>query len=174
MESLFPDRIAQLRKPGRKLAEVSLLALDSETMGKKRFSLMDILKFSCAFELFKTMFDYARYAGVTDLLITMHPKHEDLYRYLQFETIGRVKPYSSACGHLALPMRMDVAHALKTSRQSGPGAYFLSGTTAASLLKSGHSFSGGEVRELLFENLNLWTQLTPEMQSCFRVAYPEL
>lgn len=127
LETIFPGEIASLRKPGRKVAEVGLLALDSSSFNKGSFSLTDFQKLTGSFRLFKILFDYARtIGGVTDLVIGMHPKHKDLYRYLHFETLGPVRSYPGAQGKPALLMHLDLAHVMSTaSLKRGAGLYFL-------------------------------------------------
>ncbi len=109
MEKTFPDLIPELRKKGGKIAEVSLLTLDREAFKKSRFTLTDSHKLTGSFWLFKSMLDYARLAaGVTDLLITVHPKHEKLYRNFAFSPLGKPASYDGAEGNPGLPMHLDV------------------------------------------------------------------
>ena len=128
LETIFPEEIASLRKPGRKIAEVGLLALDGEAFSRHSFSLTDFQKLTGSFRMFKILFDYARtMGGVTDLIIGMHPKHKDLYRYLHFDAVGPVRSYPGAQGKPALLMHMDLNYVISTaSIHKGAGLYFLS------------------------------------------------
>ncbi len=175
LEPLFPKEIAALRKPGRRLAEVGLLALDLKTVGKNLFSLGNFRKQACLFRLFKMMFDYARFAGMTDLVIGMHPKHATLYRYLTFKEIGPVRSYPGACGKPALPMWMDMEDTLKTvSTAYGKGAFFLKETAPRQTLEKHPSWTLGAVREFLIETRPLWEKLSPKVQEYLRTCYPGL
>lgn len=174
MESLFPEEIAKLRKSGRRLAEVTLLALNKDCFPKKTFTLTDFQKLTGSFRLFKTMFDYARLlAGVTDLVMTMHPKHKELYHYLKFETIGPVKSYKGACGKPALPMHMDIVEVLShVSLTHGAGYYFLRESTPRGLLEKNLNWSPEMLQKYLFENKSLFNSLSAKqkihVESCYR------
>lgn len=173
LETIFPGEISSLRKPGRKIAEVGLLALDSDAFNKGSFSLTDFQKLTGSFRLFKIMFDYARTAGgVTDLVIGMHPKHKDLYRYLHFDTLGPVRSYPGAQGKPALLMHLDLAHAMQTaSLKRGAGLYFLKDLMTAEELtrymtwskKLFHEYLAKEVikKELILKNKAYLESLYP-------------
>lgn len=176
MEYTFPDEISALRRPGRLLAEVSLLALDLKAFEKKSFTLTDFEKLSAAFKLFKALFDYGRNVlKVTDFVITMHPKHQGLYQYLKFKTIGGVKPYSTGCRQPALPMYLDIEEAIRTTpRDGGLGAYFLRNETSSET-GSGRSLNNKElVREFLINLQKMWPQIPDKHKHTLQSHYPEI
>ena len=107
-KSLFAEIIRELQEKGRRIAEVSLLAISTRAFGKTIFSLTNVQKLIATFQLFKAIFRYAQSKGVTDLIIAVNPKHEKLYRYLTFERIAPVRPYPSVCDNPALLMRLDI------------------------------------------------------------------
>ena len=176
METLFPDRIGKFRQKGRRVAEVSLLALNQKMFGKKSFSLTDMRKLSASFKLFKIMFDYARLeAGVTDLFIAMHPKHRDLYQYLTFEVIGPVRSYYRAEGKPALPMHLDIARTVLTlPREMSIQRYFIEEKMSHELLESHFIWDAATAREFLFHRRNIWEELQPYQQAYLKVLYPTL
>lgn len=176
METLFPDKIGKFRQKGRRLAEVSLLALDQKIFGNKSFSLTDMRKLSASFKLFKMIFDYARFeAGVTDLFIAMHPKHRDLYQYLTFEAIGPVRRYARAEGKPALPMHLNIAQTvLTTSREISIQRYFIEERISTELLETHFAWQPSSAREFLFHQRNLWSELEPHQQAYLKVLYPNL
>lgn len=110
METLFRDEISSIRSEGRRLAEISLLASSSKGINEKRNAGKPVTKIGTIFNLFRFLFNYARFTGVTDLVITVHPKHELLYRYLTFQPMGAVKAYPTVCSNPAIPMRLDIPH----------------------------------------------------------------
>ncbi|MBI3615868.1 MAG: PilZ domain-containing protein [Candidatus Omnitrophica bacterium] len=175
MESLFPKEIGRFRAQGRRLAEVGLLALDLSAIGKTFFSLTSFQKQACLFRLFKLMFDHARFvAGVTDLVIGMHPKHETLYRYLTFERIGAVRSYEGACGKPALPMRMDIPRTVASiSQEEGKGSYFIRHTTPKETLETYYRFTPETVHELLMETRPLWEKLPETARVHLKSCYPD-
>lgn len=176
METLFPDKVGKFRQKGRFLAEVSLLALDQKLFGHKTFSLTDMRKLSASFKLFKIMFDYARFqARVTDLFIAMHPKHQDLYQYLMFETVGPVRQYSRAEGKPALPMHMDVPRTVLTiPREMSIQRYFIEERLPQELLETYFAWDAASAREFLFHHRNVWDELQPYQQAYLKVLYPNL
>lgn len=108
LETALPHLAGELRFAGRRIAEVSLLTLDTR-MFSQGGCLSPLYRLAVSFLLFKTLLDYARHvAGVTDLLIMVHPKHEPLYRHLAFRTAGGVIAYKKALGNPGLPMHLDV------------------------------------------------------------------
>jgi hypothetical protein len=51
----------------------------------------------------------ARYRGIDDLLITVHPHHVSFYqRFIGFEQIGEARPYGSVLNNLAVPLALDL------------------------------------------------------------------
>lgn len=176
MESLFSEELSHFRRSGRLIAEVSLLALDHDYFGKKSFSLTDFRKLVGAFKLFKMMFDYARFeAGVTDLFIAMHPKHSDLYRYLQFETIGPVKTYDRAEGKPALPMHMDIGRCvLTTPRHLSIQKYFIEERLPQEIIQERYRWSSEDVQDFLMKLRSVWPEIQPGKQAYFKTLYPGL
>lgn len=176
MDSLFAEEMASFRKPGRRLAEVTLLALDQDRVGGKVFSLMDFQKMACLFKLIKVLFDYARFqAGVTDLVICAHPKHEALYRYLGYESMGAVKPYPGACGKPAQPMHLDIIAAMSSvSLDKGRGFYFLKERTPEEILTAALAWTPGEIHDFLFEYDALWHKMSYDVQDHFKDYYRTL
>ncbi|MCM8776312.1 MAG: PilZ domain-containing protein [Candidatus Omnitrophica bacterium] len=174
IDTLFSDKLAKYRKPGRKLAEVSLLALDSRFFGQKSFALTNLKKLAGSFLLFKIMFDYARTAAkVTDLIIAMHPKHQELYRYLTFEAIGPVRNYAAARHNPALLMRMDIERSiLSTDSTLAIHKYFVDAQTPASLLGQHFVWSIPTAWEFLCGIRDCWSHMTPQQQSYVKICYP--
>lgn len=175
MEKIFPAEIERLRFQGRKLAEVSLLALNHEIFGKKSFSLTDFKKLTGTFNLFKILFDYARYHGFTDLLIAVHPKHKDLYHYLNFQPFADIRSYAQVGGNPALPMHMNIETAVETTPQhTSLYKFFILRNTAAEMLRKNITWYSSLVRPFLFEYLQIWNQLTPAQRAFLRKSYPSL
>jgi hypothetical protein len=114
-EELYPQKIAEFRNKGHRLAEVGLLATDMRCVSG--YSLSSTRKMLVVFSMFKVMVNYALSRGVTHLLIAVNPKHEQLYTFLGFEHFGEVKSYSGACGAPALPMILKLEH-FKTRRST--------------------------------------------------------
>ncbi|MBI4358465.1 MAG: PilZ domain-containing protein [Candidatus Omnitrophica bacterium] len=175
MERVFPDEVKKLKEEGRKLAEVTLLSVDQSAFGKNRFLLTNLKKLASAFRLFKILFDSARYHGITDLIIGMHPKHERLYRYLAFETIGPIRSYPGAEGKPALLMRLDIKRAIERSHLfPGPAHYFLKSPTPSHVLKQHYLWEPEALRELLLEKESMWKNLSENQRTYFLSLCPQL
>ena len=107
MDELFREDLAPLRKAGRKLAEVSSLAVDS------RFRLLLIDDEGHRRGLFWLLHQAVLYCahrrGIDHLCITVNPRHARFYRSLYFfESFGEVKPYDKVRGAPAVAMHLDL------------------------------------------------------------------
>jgi len=175
MERTFPEQIERYRRNGRKLAEFSLLALDHQVFGTKSFSLTDLGKLAATFRLFKICFDYARFvAGITDLVISMHPRHRELYYYLNFESIGRVRSYEGAQGKPALPMHLDISKSVAMiPPQTALRKYFIDQRVPEEVLRKHWNWEDASVSEFL-DKINLWEDLAPQKQAILKTLYPNI
>lgn len=175
MESTFPEQIGHYRANRRKLVEVSLLALDHKVFGNKSFSLTDLGKLAATFRLFKIAFDYARFiAGNTDLMISMHPRHRELYYYLSFEAIGPVRSYQGAQGKPALPMHLNIDKSVATiPAQSALRKYFIEEKVPEEILMRHWHWDAASVDEFL-DKINLWNTMEPHHQAILKTFYPDI
>ena len=117
-ESLYPEEVAKLREQGIKFAEVGLLAVDIDKSTNRKYSLANRAKMAPLFMLFKILLNYAFYHGTSHLLIMVHPRHEELYRFLGFKPFAEPKPYEGACGNPAVPMMLDLDEEQKSASRS--------------------------------------------------------
>lgn len=100
MEEDYQREVQQLRERGRRLAEVSGLAIAKE----HRSPLLQT--FYC---LTRFLVQYACDRGVQDLLITVHPRHAAFYRqWFCFEPCGPCKPCAAAAGNPGVLCRLDL------------------------------------------------------------------
>ena len=175
-EDIFPDKIGSFRMKGKRAAEAGLLALDSSFFGRKSFSLTDRRKLTASFKLFKVVFDHVRFvAKATDLFVAIHPKHQDFYQYLNFETIGPVREDARTEGRPALPMRMDIAQTILTpSRDLSIQKYFIEGKPSAEVLDLHFDWNTESAREFLFHHRDIWSKLLPHEQAYLKTIYPRL
>ncbi|MDD5671999.1 MAG: PilZ domain-containing protein [Candidatus Omnitrophica bacterium] len=174
MQSIFHDRIHELRAGGKKLAEVSLLALNHEFFQKNSFSLTDFQKLTGTFSLFKILFDYARHiAGISDIVIAVHPKHEDLYTYLTFERLGSPIPYTSACGKPALPMLLNIEKSIASvSPSRSLLKFFTEQVTPEEILTKQFRWDHASLREILLETNRIWDHLPEPYRHFLKITYP--
>lgn len=101
MEAIYEQEVASLRAQGISLAEVSGLADRRQNLSR-----------SCAMliHLTRLVAQYARYNGVEQCLIAVHPRHARFYeRCLCYERLGGVKAYPMVRDNPAVAMRFDFA-----------------------------------------------------------------
>ncbi len=97
-DSLYQDIIDKLRRQGRKLAEFTCLAAET-----------DIYSRNGLFYVFRMLYKYAAKQGVTDLVISVHPKHSTFYELtLLFERIGPLRYYPNLVDAPAYLERLDL------------------------------------------------------------------
>ena len=106
-DELFPAELKKFRDAGFRLAEAGLLATNLDSM--TGYSLNSHHKMKVLFSLIKVMMNYLMFRDVSHLVISVHPRHEDLYRFIGFRPFGKVKSYYGACGNPALPMVLRLA-----------------------------------------------------------------
>ena len=107
MEKLYREEIGRLRLQRRRFAEVSALAVETESRGK-----------GLALMMYNLMFRWAYfYRGVDDLVIAVHPKAEDFYRsVLLFDRVGGLRAYETLKDAPAVALRLDLQTAVPRYR----------------------------------------------------------
>ncbi len=126
MEDTYPEELKELRKQGRKLSEVSLLALNSDLITKGLKPLYFAERLRRLYHLFKPIFWYARQTvGATDLCIAMNPVHKMLYSSLYFEQFGTEKVYESVNKNPSIAMRLNFDRIEERAQHKTPGLFKL-------------------------------------------------
>lgn len=126
VESTYPTEIKELRQKGRKLSEVSLLALNSDLISKGIKPLYFAERLRRLYHLFKPIFWYAKKtAGMTDLCIAVNPVHKMLYSSLYFEQFGNEKVYESVNKNPSIAMRLNFDRIEQRSQSKTPGLHKL-------------------------------------------------
>ena len=88
MDKIYKKEVDSLRKKGRRVAEVSQLAIDSRLFPKGWFSMFNFAKLIFVFKLFKLVLDYGlEIEKLNDFCIAINPKHQHLYKFLGFEEL---------------------------------------------------------------------------------------
>ncbi|MBI4373177.1 MAG: hypothetical protein HY585_05605 [Candidatus Omnitrophica bacterium] len=119
MEKVYPQEINDLRKKGRKLCEVSLLAINSSVISKGILPLYFAERLKTLYHLFKPILWYARNAiGHTDLCIAFNPAHKALYSSLYFEQFGEERVYESVNGNPSIAMRLNFDNLEERSKKT--------------------------------------------------------
>ncbi|MBI4343730.1 MAG: hypothetical protein HY601_02825 [Candidatus Omnitrophica bacterium] len=110
MDEVYKAELDALRRQGHRLAEATMLALDSHLFGRKVFTMFNPKKLLLTLRLFRTMFDYLRSATATQTLVAcFNPKHQVLFDFLQLRPLGGLKTYSGANGHPTVARALNIA-----------------------------------------------------------------
>jgi len=100
MESIYDEEVAERRRRGIEIAEVSCLADRPGKLKPSIATLFGIMAFTA---------QCAKRRGVDQLLIAIHPRHVAFYRrFIGFQLIGEMKPYGAVRNHPAVPMSLDL------------------------------------------------------------------
>jgi len=111
-ETTFPEEVRALRRQGRKLAELTCLAIEPVGEFEPR---------SVFFALTKFMIHYVMWRGYDELLLAIHPRHYRFYwRFFRAYPLGSTRSHSFANGNPALACGID----LRTLRQNGDPELF--------------------------------------------------
>jgi hypothetical protein len=103
LEGVYGPEVAQYRKRGFSVAEVSCLA--DHRQGQRR-SVPVVMR------LMSLMAQAAKHRGVDQLLIACHPRHRRFYQHFAaFEPFGEERPYRTVCNHPAVAMALDLSWA---------------------------------------------------------------
>lgn len=101
MESVYPEEVAEQRRLGRYVGEVSCLA-DRRRELKRLFPVY--------IQLCRLMAQYARRRGLDGLMAAVHPRHARFYeRFMAFQPVGELKTYQSVCDNPAIALSLDFA-----------------------------------------------------------------
>ena len=116
MDAIYKEELDQLRRQGRKIAEVGSLAVHPSISKQDQTVLMHGNKI---------MHSYSRdYLGVDDLVVAINPRHQLFYEsILLFEQIGELKAYHYAKKAPAVAYRLNLNTAekrYKTTYQNKP------------------------------------------------------
>ncbi len=100
MESAFSPEIALLRSEGRRVAEISALAIQIPRGNSSTEVLFGLIRFAV---------QYSCWRGFHDMLFSVHPRHRRFYeRLFQASPLGSCRPHQSVRGNPALAYRVDL------------------------------------------------------------------
>ena len=104
VEATYPHEVNALREAGRSIAEVTCLAVRSNSPVPSRAVFFALTRFTIRYALWR------RY---DDLLLAIHPRHEPFYRRcFQADLLGPCRPYDFANRNPAVCCRLDLNHLL--------------------------------------------------------------
>lgn len=166
MDDLYGPEVDGLRREGRAVAEVGMLADRRRELTRG----VDLL-----LAMMKHVFHGARGSGVNDLLITVNPKHAKFYhRLLRFHQIGETRSYASVRNAPAVLLRLPVSEiAEKDAPNERIRAVFF--TPIAQEERVGtYTMNRDDLRWLLAEKSRLLWELEPAQAKAIEARYPGL
>lgn len=122
MDKIYKKEVDKIRIKNRKVAEVSQLATDSQLFPRKYFSMFNFDKLIFLFKLFRTVLQYSYKINLNDLCIAVNPRHQYLYKFINFKTIGGIKYYGSVNKAPAVALRLNL-NTLEKEIKDKPGIY---------------------------------------------------
>ncbi len=174
IEDAYGPEIQEFRRLGRKLCEVSLLALDSNLIIKGLKPLYFAERLRRLYHLFKPLFWYARKtAGATDLCIAMNPVHKPLYSSLYFEQFG--EHYFEKVNSASLGMRLNFDQIEERAEHRTPGLYKLFLGTPLEIPKISSVFQWNleDFTYFFNQNSNVFAEAKTEQLAYLSKLYPE-
>lgn len=109
MDEIYRAELAPLRRHGRRLAEVSGLALDAQGRPGRLPVVMHLMRTLVIYAAALTELD--------DLCIAVNPRHVEFYeRLLHFERVGPLRAFGKVNGAPAYALRLDLGLARELAR----------------------------------------------------------
>lgn len=116
VESTYAAEVAELRARGRRLAEITSLAIDRPS---------DVVPRETFFRLTQFMIQYSYWQGYDDLLLAVHPRHHRFYwECFRVYPVGPCRSYAAANGNPAICCRIDLRHLHRNVDPHLWGKYF--------------------------------------------------
>ena len=174
MDRLFQDEVDKLRQKGRRVAEVSQLAVDSRLFPPGWFSMFNFNKLMFIFKLFKLVLDYARFnEKLNDLCIAFNPRHKALYSFLEFERISRLKYYGSFHSP-AIAVRLNLDN-IEEKGKNRKGIYniFFGKDTPQSAFDKKYIMTADDLEYFFVEKSNMLKKAHKDRIECIRSFYPQ-
>ena len=173
MDELYKPELDALRAQGRRLAEASLLALNTELFGHGVFTMFNAKKLLLTLRLFKVMFDYLRSCTEVDELVAcFNPKHEILYDFLQLKPLGGVHAYAGANGNPAVARHLNVPETRQRARAHAAYRLFFGLTPSPEPFARKLVLSPAHLRKLFVEQSLLLASAHPDELAFIKRSYP--
>lgn len=117
IDKSYKRELDDLRNKGRRLAEVSLFAMDNELLSHPKSPFDKSDRLMILMRLFKCMIDYVRSMGRVDMLAAAFlTKHDFFYEILQFAPLGEPKLHQVGPTQVAASARyLDLDYQIKNA-----------------------------------------------------------
>lgn len=108
MDDLYQEELSIFRKEGKKIAEVSQFAVDTDLLKMLDTGFSLTKQLSVSHNLFSLVLNHATENDLDYLCIAINPKHDFFYKTLGFEEIGGLKYYASVNNAPALARALNL------------------------------------------------------------------
>jgi hypothetical protein len=130
-------------------------------------------KLSFVFKLFKLVLDYATYVEkLDDLCIAIVPKHQYLYKFLNFEALGKLKYYGTF-NTPAIAQRLDLhLVADKTRRRKSLYKIFFDRKTDFSVFKDKYKLTPKDLEYFFIKKSDIFKNVDLGQLQYIKSCYP--
>lgn len=177
MNDIFETELAQLRGDGKKICEITMLAVDTDFF-KHNFPALPFSSSLYIFSFFKVIFDYVQYIiGFDIMCAAVHPHRKNIFDHLLFQDFGTEKSYYNANGAPAIAKYLDV-HSV-AERFSKPGKerlykIFVLQQTNVSQFEEPLRFTLGDLLYFFAVKSDILSTLSPSKLEYIKSCYPAL
>ena len=99
LDAVYPDELNQLRRDGRSLLEVVLVADSRREITRQLRTLLELMRYATYFGL---------HGGSRDAVVGVHPRHAPFYqRLLGFQPLGAVREHPGVKGAAVTLLHLD-------------------------------------------------------------------
>jgi hypothetical protein len=175
MDKIYKDRVNLLRKKGRRIAECSQLSINHRLFPEGWFSMFNFEKLIFLFRLFKLVLDYAIYVErIDDFCIAVNPKHQYLYKFINFEKIGGLKYYGSVNKAPAIALHLDL-HTLEGRMRNRKAVHkiFFGSKTNLNIFKKKYTITIQDLEYFFLEKSDLLKKATGRQLKYIKGCYPK-
>ncbi len=109
MDILYGQELQPFRQQGKRLAEATQFAVDHGKVKEEDPTFNSLKQLSVNLPLFKLILDFAAFAKIDCICITVNPKHSKFYETIGFVQIGGLKYYALVNNAPALAYILDLA-----------------------------------------------------------------
>ncbi len=166
-DKLYSEEICRLREDGHRVGEVGMLADRRRSLGRSMPVLMQMMK---------VLYYEARRMELSDLVITVNPKHAEFYsRMLCFRGYGPEKSYGAVNGAPAVLLRLDVFGVRPEHfRKERTARFFLRPLPEGAEYQGDYRMRGEDLPYFFLERTDILRQVDGETLSVIESQYPGL
>ncbi len=177
MDDIFETELEQLRSDGKKICEITMLAVDADFF-KHNFPALPFSSSSYIFSFFKLIFDYVQdIIGFDIMCAAVHPHRKAIFDHLLFQDFGTEKSYYNANGAPAIAKYLDV-HSVE-ERFSKPGKerlyrIFVLQQTMPSQFEEPLRFTLSDLLYFFVAKSDIFKTISPSKLEYIKSCYPAL